>query len=212
MRSRTCAWIVTSRAVVGSSAMMSFGLQANAMAMIILWRMPPENSWGYWFNRFSGDGIPTWRMSSMARVLASASLTLLWFLMTSVICFPIFTTGFKNVIGSWKIMDISFPRIWFMQASYALWFGKAASVISCLPNFTLPSVMEPFLASSPMTEYMVTLFPLPDSPTMPTASDSPTEKEMPRTAWTVPWSVSKSTCKSFTSSNAISHLLTVLRV
>ncbi len=40
--SRICAWIVTSRAVVGSSAMISFGLQASAMAIITRWRMPPD--------------------------------------------------------------------------------------------------------------------------------------------------------------------------
>ena len=41
--SRICAWIVTSSAVVGSSAMISFGLQASAMAIITRWRMPPES-------------------------------------------------------------------------------------------------------------------------------------------------------------------------
>ena len=41
--SSTCAWIVTSRAVVGSSAIRSFGLQASAIAIITRWRMPPEN-------------------------------------------------------------------------------------------------------------------------------------------------------------------------
>ena len=35
-RSRICAWIVTSRAVVGSSAMMMRGLQARAMAIMTL--------------------------------------------------------------------------------------------------------------------------------------------------------------------------------
>ena len=34
IRSRICAWIVTSSAVVGSSAISSFGLQASAMAII----------------------------------------------------------------------------------------------------------------------------------------------------------------------------------
>ena len=43
-RSRICAWIVTSSAVVGSSAIRSFGLQAIAMAIITRWLMPPE-SW-----------------------------------------------------------------------------------------------------------------------------------------------------------------------
>ena len=35
--------MVTSSAVVGSSAMTSFGLQASAMAIMTRWRMPPEN-------------------------------------------------------------------------------------------------------------------------------------------------------------------------
>ena len=39
--SRICAWIVTSRAVVGSSAMISFGLQLSAIAIITRCRMPP---------------------------------------------------------------------------------------------------------------------------------------------------------------------------
>ena len=42
--SRICAWMVTSSAVVGSSAISSCGLQASAMAIITRWRMPPE-SW-----------------------------------------------------------------------------------------------------------------------------------------------------------------------
>ena len=42
-RSRICAWTVTSRAVVGSSAMRIFGWQAIAIAIITRWRIPPEN-------------------------------------------------------------------------------------------------------------------------------------------------------------------------
>ena len=38
------AWMVTSRAVVGSSQIRIFGWQDRAMAMTIRWRMPPE----YW--------------------------------------------------------------------------------------------------------------------------------------------------------------------
>ena len=41
--SRICAWIVTSSAVVGSSASSSFGLQESAIAIITRWRIPPEN-------------------------------------------------------------------------------------------------------------------------------------------------------------------------
>ena len=41
--SRICFWIVTSNAVVGSSAISSFGSQASAIAIITRWRMPPDN-------------------------------------------------------------------------------------------------------------------------------------------------------------------------
>ena len=43
-RARICAWMVTSSAVVGSSAMSSLGSQASAMAIITRWRSPPD-SW-----------------------------------------------------------------------------------------------------------------------------------------------------------------------
>jgi hypothetical protein len=45
--SRICACTVTSRAVVGSSAISSSGLVIRAIAIITRWRMPPENSCGY---------------------------------------------------------------------------------------------------------------------------------------------------------------------
>ena len=45
-RSMICAWIVTSSAVVASSAISRRGLQESAMAIITRWRMPPENWWG----------------------------------------------------------------------------------------------------------------------------------------------------------------------
>ena len=40
--SRICAWMVTSSAVVGSSAIRSVGLLASAIAIIARWRMPPR--------------------------------------------------------------------------------------------------------------------------------------------------------------------------
>ena len=41
-RSKTCACTVTSRAVVGSSAISTLGRQASAMAIITRWRIPPD--------------------------------------------------------------------------------------------------------------------------------------------------------------------------
>ena len=43
IRSRICAWIVTSSAVVGSSAMMTRGPLRSAMAIATRWRMPPDS-------------------------------------------------------------------------------------------------------------------------------------------------------------------------
>ena len=41
-RSKICACTVTSSAVVGSSAISSFGSQARAIAIIARWRWPPD--------------------------------------------------------------------------------------------------------------------------------------------------------------------------
>ena len=45
-RLRICAWIETSSAETGSSAMISFGLSASARATPMRCRWPPENSCG----------------------------------------------------------------------------------------------------------------------------------------------------------------------
>ena len=40
---RICIWMVTSSAVVGSSAIRMRGRQASAMAIITRWRRPPDS-------------------------------------------------------------------------------------------------------------------------------------------------------------------------
>ena len=44
---RIWAWMVTSSAVVGSSAIRMAGLQIKAMAIMARWRNPPDSSKGY---------------------------------------------------------------------------------------------------------------------------------------------------------------------
>ena len=56
MRSRIWAWMVTSSAVVGSSAISSSGSQASAMAIITRCRMPPENWCGIVVQALLGAG------------------------------------------------------------------------------------------------------------------------------------------------------------
>ncbi len=43
---KICACVVTSSAVVGSSAISSFGRRAIAMAITTRWRCPPDSSCG----------------------------------------------------------------------------------------------------------------------------------------------------------------------
>jgi hypothetical protein len=65
------ACTVTSSAVVGSSAINSCGRQANAMAIITRWRMPPDRSPGYCVMRRFGSDIFT--ATSMASAFVQAS-------------------------------------------------------------------------------------------------------------------------------------------
>ena len=116
--SRICFWIVTSSAVVGSSAISSFGSQASAIAIITRWRMPPENWCGYSSTRSAGlrhadqaehlDG-PVQGLLLGRRPRCSRT--------ASAICSPTVIVGFSEVSGSWKIMPISLPRIWRISSS-----------------------------------------------------------------------------------------------
>ncbi len=63
--------MVTSSAVVGSSAISTLGLQASAMAIIARCRIPPESWCGYSRARYAGSGIRI--MSSISTARASAS-------------------------------------------------------------------------------------------------------------------------------------------
>ena len=111
MTSRICAWIVTSSAVVGSSAMSTRGLVAIAWAMTTRWRRPPENSWGKALTRRWGLGMPTRSSSSTARSQAALELRALsWAWSASTICVPTSKTGVRAERGSWKIIPRSLPR------------------------------------------------------------------------------------------------------
>ena len=69
------AWMVTSSAVVGSSAISRSGSFAMAIAITTRWRMPPDSSCGYCSRRRSGIGIATRRKSSTARSRRSRAVS-----------------------------------------------------------------------------------------------------------------------------------------
>ena len=76
--SRIWACTVTSSAVVGSSAMSRRGSLMTAIAITTRWRMPPENSCGYWSARRAGCGMPTSSSTSTARERATRRDTSWW--------------------------------------------------------------------------------------------------------------------------------------
>ena len=164
INSRICAWMVTSSAVVGSSAIRSLGLQASAMAIITRWRIPPDNWCGYWLSRLSGSVMPTSVSSSTARARAALSSMPRWMVSGSMIWRPILKTGLSEVIGSWKIMAISRPRTRRISSS--------DRVSSSLPsNLTLPAGMRAVASGSRrITASADTDLPEPDSPTIATIS------------------------------------------
>ena len=110
-RSMIWAWTVTSRAVVGSSASSTAGSRARAMAIMARCRIPPENWWGYSCARWAGLGMPTSASRSTARLRAATRPTFSWTWMTSAIWWPTWNTGLSDVSGSWKIIEISLPRM-----------------------------------------------------------------------------------------------------
>jgi hypothetical protein len=78
MSERICAWMVTSRAVVGSSAIRRSGWQASAMAIMTRWRMPPEKVCGNSLKRRLASGMRTRSKMRSASALAARSSMSRW--------------------------------------------------------------------------------------------------------------------------------------
>ncbi len=179
IRSRIWAWMVTSRAVVGSSAMSRSGSQASAIAIMTRWAMPPDSSCGNDLSRRSGSGMPTIRSSSRARPWAASVAILRCSSRTSLICQSTSRTGLSDEVGCWKIIEIRSPRIWRM--------ASLDSPIRSVPsNRIWPESILPGEATRRMIDRLVTLLPQPDSPTRPMISPRPTVKSIPSTALTRP--------------------------
>src|SRR6266508_4114593 len=193
--SRIWAWIVTSSAVVGSSAMSSLGSHDNAIAIITRWRMPPDSSCGYCLTRRSGLLIPTARIDSIA-LSQAAFLDSLWCWMTaSEIWSPTVNTGLRLVIGSWKIMAMSLPRTWRIASS------ESSSRLRPSNRISPVGISAGGMSSRRMIESDVTLLPQPDAPTMPRVSPGGIEKLTPSTARTTPSMTWKYVRRSRTSSS-----------
>src|SRR5256712_2354201 len=193
-KSRICAWIITSRAVTGWSAITSFGLQARAMAIITRCRMPPENSWGK--SRTRARGMPTSSRSSSARRIATGSSTFSWRTIGSAICRPIRRTGFREFIAPWKMMEMSFHRTFRTAVSEARVRSRPLKRIR-------PRTIFPLYGRRRMRASAVVVLRQPLSPARRSASPSSKSNETPSTAWTLPSCVVYSTTRSSTSRSGI---------
>ena len=102
--------MVTSSAVVGSSAISRSGFGASAIATATRCRSPPESWWGYWPSRRSGSGMPTSSSSSTARRARLGPRQARGVAEGLGDLAPIFSSGFSDVIESWKTIAMRRPR------------------------------------------------------------------------------------------------------
>ncbi len=172
---RICAWVVTSSAVVGSSAMRSRGPSTSAIAIMIRWRWPPESWCGYEATIRAGSGRCTSRTMSRIFARRAAASSVVCSTRTSSICSPQRMTGLSAVIGSWKIIDIRVARSWRSRP-------VAARVRSSPSSRIAPPVTGSVFGSRPITLCAITDLPEPDSPTRQRISPRPTSNDARDTA------------------------------
>ena len=107
--SRMRAWVVTSSAVVGSSAISSFGRSAMAAAITTRWRWPPLSSCGIAVAReavgAAGRRGRATRSASAQRLAAAHGAC--GSRMVSATWSPMVLSGSSAVIGSWNTIPMS---------------------------------------------------------------------------------------------------------
>ena len=181
--------MVTSRAVVGSSAISRSGWHATAMAIIARCLIPPLSSSGYFLRVPAGSGILTclssWTAFSLALSLSALPLRFgpaktSWTSKVSMICSPIVRTGFRNVLGSWNTIAILAP-LTFRISDSDFW-----SRFSPCSRISPSSIFPGGSGIRRMRERAVTDLPEPVSPTSPSVSPSMISRSTPSRAFTTP--------------------------
>ena len=165
IRSRMPAWIVTSSAVVGSSAISTFGSQASAIAIITRWRMPPESWCGYSshasFRRRDAHELEQLDRARVARlaprhaeVLAAAP---------RAICRP---TRERRVERRHRLLEDERDLAGRGSAAAAREAREQVDALEARRARRPPRSA----AAAAASDMHVTLLPQPDSPTMPSTS------------------------------------------
>ena len=122
--------------------------------------------------------MPTSFISSSTRSPSARPARSVCSFSTSAICQPTVKTGFNDVIGSWKMTEMSLPRILRSSSSEAVRRLRPAKEI----RLSSPTIA--FSGSSRTIDIAETLLPEPDSPTSASVPFSGTSKLMSRTAST----------------------------
>ncbi len=173
------AWVVTSSAVVGSSAIRSDGRLAVPMAIMTRWRIPPESWWGYSFARCAAAGILDRARSGTTCAATSAGSKTLCADMASSTCARMRMSGLSELMASWKLIATRSPR---MRRS-----ASSSMSSTSRPSMTiLPVTIRPGSGTRRMIDKPSVVLPQPDSPTTPTVSPAATRSPTPSTARTTP--------------------------
>ncbi|MNQ05952.1 hypothetical protein D3C85_186930 [compost metagenome] len=207
--SRICARTVTSSAVVGSSASSRRGLQARAIAIMARWRCPPESWCGYDLARRAGSGMPVSASSCTEASCAARADSPSCNSSTSAIWSPTVYSALSAVIGSWKIIAISLPRMPRSSRS-GIDSRSRAPRCACDPDRVATPSRSAFCTSR-SSDSAVTVLPEPDSPTSASFSPAAICRSMPCTTGLPP----KATRSPFTSSKGwffvVSRIVVICR-
>ena len=185
MSSRICAWMVTSSAVVGSSAISSSGFVESAIAIITRWRMPPDSWCGYSLARRFGVGDAD-LAEHLHRARPSASpaadrLVQLHRLGDLV------AAGEDRVERRHRLLEDHRDLV---AADVAHLLSRDLEQVPAAQHHA-PSTIRPGARMSRIIDIAVMLLPQPDSPTTPSVLPSRISNVTPSTALTVPSCVKK---------------------
>ena len=176
---RICARSVTSSAVVGSSASSSRGLQASAIAIIARCRWPPDSWCAKAWARRAGSGMPVSASNCTAASCAARPDRPSCSSSTSAIWLPTGYSGLSAVIGSWKIIAISLPRMPRSSCSEIDSRSRPPCLGSGPKRLATPESSAFWTSRSSASA--VTVLPEPDSPTSASFSPAAIWKSMPCT-------------------------------
>ena len=160
--SRICACVVTSSAVVGSSAIRMRGSAASASAIITRWRSPPDSSNEYASIRCAGRGMPTIASNSIARARAARLDSGACSRIASISWLPMVWNADSELIGSWNTRPISPPRIARICAPSDGSLARSTTVPSARRSRISPPTMRPGRSTMRRIERAVTLLPQPE--------------------------------------------------